>query len=80
MRADVDEAIEAALEASWFAQARLEAVERVLSGGTDPVPALWTALRTQVCLNEALMRLCRALAERPLPPPERDGSRIQRLN
>lgn len=63
MRADVKEAIKSATEARWFAEAKLDTVERSAGDAHEAFNALRAALRAQLCLSEALMQLCGALAE-----------------
>ena len=67
MRTEVQEAIEAAIEARWFASARLDAADRSAADESENTAALLAALRAQLCLSEALMRLCWVLADQVTP-------------
>ena len=67
MRTRVQEAIEAAMEARWFASVKLDVADRWTDNPIENAAALQAALRAQLCLCEALMRLCRALADQAPP-------------
>ena len=67
MRIEVQEAIEAAIAARWFASASLDVADRSAADESENTAALLAALRAQLCLSEALMRLCWVLADQTTP-------------